>query len=532
MQPVQALNEEYWQDTVLQIYDPEKALDIMKKLKDGVSIGRDPADHITESPNWPSATEFAPQITKVLEADLAHGRILGPFDSPPFKNYIVSPLGAFLKRDGVKARVIHDLSYPASDSVNGLIDPEEFSLSYASIDDAAELCKKFSSPPFLAKLDLKDAYKHVPVRSSDWHMLGFRWPDSHGNQKYYFYKTLNFGLRSAPALFDIFASSLCDFMVYEGASRQMIRYVDDFLTVGADEGECGRNLEIMLTTCERAGFQVQRSKVASPCQVVEFLGIIIDTQRKELRISEERMTEIRSLLDQWLNRKVASKRQVLKIIGKLAFAARVVRSGRAFISRLIHLAKKVKHLHHKVRISTSARADLQWWHSCLSSHNGVAMYEEDWSAANITHCYSDASDYGFGSYYGTSWIAMKYSGHLERLKEFSINWREMHAACKALVTWGPLFAGKHVVFHIDNMAVCGILNKLYTPSAEIMELVRTWCYVVERFRLKICVVYISTHQNVIADALSRGRLEEAKGIPPHINERFWPERIEFFDVYV
>jgi len=27
----------------------------------------------------------------------------------------------------------------------------------------------------LAKLDLKDAYRHIPVHSTDWNLLGFHW---------------------------------------------------------------------------------------------------------------------------------------------------------------------------------------------------------------------------------------------------------------------------------------------------------------------------------------------------------------------
>ena len=94
------------------------------------------------------------------------GRLYGSFDVAPFQFYVISPLGAFLKRDGSKIRVIRDLSYPAVD----------YSLQYASVDDAVALCVKCKPKiPYLAKLDLKDAYKHIAVQPADWHLLGFKW---------------------------------------------------------------------------------------------------------------------------------------------------------------------------------------------------------------------------------------------------------------------------------------------------------------------------------------------------------------------
>ena len=52
----------------------------------------------------------------------------------------------------------------------------------------------------------------------------------------------------------------------------------------------------MLDTCEMAGFRVQHEKTQGPSRVLEFLGITIDTISGQLRISEDRMQEIRELL--------------------------------------------------------------------------------------------------------------------------------------------------------------------------------------------------------------------------------------------
>ena len=145
-------------------------------------------------------------MSEIIRDDLEAGRLYGPFSEPPFQNFIVSPLGAFTKRNSSKICLIHDLSFPHKKSVNDLIDKEEFSLSYSSVEDASHVCRGLGpGPVYMAKLDLENAFKHVFVDPADWHLLGFSWPDPDGRNKYYFSKVLNFGLRSSPYLFDIFA---------------------------------------------------------------------------------------------------------------------------------------------------------------------------------------------------------------------------------------------------------------------------------------------------------------------------------------
>ena len=97
---------------------------------------------------------------------------------------------------------------------------------------------------------------------------------------------------------------------------------------------------------------------------------------------------------------------------------------------------------------------------------------------------------------------MSYTGEALPLKFHSINWREMHAAAKAITTLAPELSGQRDIFHINNSAVCGILNKYYTPAS-----VRFWCLTIEAYSIATAVVYIATDDNVDADMLSRGKLE-------------------------
>ena len=45
-------------------------------------------------------------------------------------------------------------------------------LKYASVDDAAEFIAKVGFGALLAKLDIKSAYRNIPVHPGDRHLLG------------------------------------------------------------------------------------------------------------------------------------------------------------------------------------------------------------------------------------------------------------------------------------------------------------------------------------------------------------------------
>ena len=97
-------------------------------------------------------------------------------------------------------------------------------------------------------------------------------------------KTLPFGLRSAPIIFTVVADALQWVMEERGVTFAE-HYIDDFITLGAPgSGECSRNVQLMLQTCESAGVPVEASKSEGPASSLTFLGVEIDSMAMELRL--------------------------------------------------------------------------------------------------------------------------------------------------------------------------------------------------------------------------------------------------------
>ena len=122
-----------------------------------------------------------------------------------------SPFGIIPKKHKPDAwRLIVDLSSPEGHSVNDGISKELCSLSYVSLDDVVACIMTVGRGSMLAKMDIKQAYRNVPVHPQDRLLLGMYW-----NDMVYVDATLPFGLRSAPLIF----SALADAVLWKKQQR-------------------------------------------------------------------------------------------------------------------------------------------------------------------------------------------------------------------------------------------------------------------------------------------------------------------------
>ena len=114
---------------------------------------------------------------------------MDPFKDPAFENLQVSPLGLVPKKKPGEYRLIHHLSYPEGSSRNDGIPPEFCTEQYQSIQDAILAIQQVGVGALLAKTDLENAYKQVPIHPQSFELLGFQ-----ASNEFYFVITLPFGL--------------------------------------------------------------------------------------------------------------------------------------------------------------------------------------------------------------------------------------------------------------------------------------------------------------------------------------------------
>ena len=135
----------------------------------------------------------------------------------------------------------------------------------------------------------------------------------------------------------------------------------------AESRECADNLDLLIHTCHRLGLPLKWQKLEGPATVTVFLGIVLDTQRLEMRVPEEKLREIKELATKWQSRKAGKKCKLLSLIGKLAHVAKIIVPGRIFLRPMINTAHKVKQLDHWVHLNHEFKSDLAWWLTFMES---------------------------------------------------------------------------------------------------------------------------------------------------------------------
>ena len=136
----------------------------------------------------------------------------------------------------------------------------------------------------LSKIDLKDAFRLIPVRPADWNLLGIYW-----KHNFYIDTCLPFGLRSATYLFNRLSSALHWILQHNYGVEYLLHYLDDFFTAEpADSDECEQNLNFMLTLCRKLNVPIKPSKVEGPATSLTFLGIYLNAISMEASITSER----------------------------------------------------------------------------------------------------------------------------------------------------------------------------------------------------------------------------------------------------
>ena len=132
----------------------------------------------------------------------------------------------------------------------------------------------------------------------------------------------------------------------------------------------------------------------------------------EARLPEEKLCELRNLLQGFMSQHTVTLRELASLMGKLSFTSRVVVPGRTFMRRLWDLIAKYNRAnakpHYRISLTEECRQDLAWWNQLLNTWNGKSFFLHNaWTPANDLGLFTDASgSWGWGAYYGSKerWV--------------------------------------------------------------------------------------------------------------------------------
>ena len=491
----------------------------------GVHIGFQGQRGPRFSKNLPTAFANPDIVSSNLAAEVSLGRMAGPFDTPPFKNFQVSPIGLVPKRNSNKFRTIFHLSYPksGSTSINCSIPKEDYSLQYVRIDDAIQGIKQFGVGCFLAKTDIESAFRLVPVHPEDYELLGMCWQG-----KYYYDKVLPFGLRSAPAIFNQLSDALEWILLNKCNISFVCHILDDFLLIEPPavlpphNSLCQQSLTNMLSLFQTLSIPIAQGKTQGPAQVIEFMGIVLDTIKMQARLPPDKIARLHDIIEQFHGRRSCTLKELQSLIGTLNFACRVVPPGRPFLQRMIDLTRNVQKPHHHIKLNSGFFHDLVMWKEFVSNWNGAHFFlSSEWYTSDTLNLHTDASgSLGFGGIFGTKWFQGKWCLHQQLGQPgISIAWQELFAIVVACQIWGPSLSDHCVKFHCDNEAVVEIINTKRSKVPRVMDLMRHLTLLTLQHNLYIRAVHIPGKHNDIADAISRYQFQRFRQLAPNADSK-------------
>ena len=307
--------------------------------------------------NHPSSLANQAVVASHITNELLAGRLVGPIPESLQSVVHTSPIGLVPKGHASgRWRMIVNLSSPQSASVNSGIDKTLCSLQYTSLDDAIGLIRHFGPRLQLMKMDLRDAYRVIPVHPDDHHLLGIVWDGAT-----YIDQSLPFGLRSAPKLFMAVADAMA-WALHSSGIQYLLHYLDDFLFVGPpgsqDAAIAG---QVATAVFHELGMPVAVHKTEGPATKVTFLGFQVDTLACQLRIPDDKLARLQDLVHEWCNKQSCTRKEFVLLLGHLSHASIAVRHEWLYLCQLFALLSSAHQPFYYVRFNRLAWADIVWW---------------------------------------------------------------------------------------------------------------------------------------------------------------------------
>ena len=269
--------------------------------------------------NYPTTPQQAAAITADIAAEVAAGILIEVTRKPAH----ITALATKEEAAG-KIRVLRDCSKPDKGAINDYADAQHFQMQ--GIEEALA---HMQPRAYMAKVDIKAAFRTVGVHPTHWHLLGFQWKNPQedgGSPRYYIDTRCPFGLKCSPEIFCRITAAIKVMLAAQGV-RAVVVYVDDFLIIALEEDECARALELVLKILRaHLGFTISDPKTVPPTQQLTFVGFVLATNvggTGEMRITipEGKLRKAEDMAAQLHGRRTAGIKEIERAVGFFAHIA-------------------------------------------------------------------------------------------------------------------------------------------------------------------------------------------------------------------
>ena len=326
-------------------------------------------------------------------------------------------------------------------------------------------------------------------------------------------KCLPFGASISCSHFQRFSNAVKHIVEWK-TKKGLVNYLDDFLFAALLAFMCNGQVKTFLEVCSLINFPVSMEKTFWATTSLTFLGLLIDTVNQCVAIPIEKISKAIALIGEILEKKSKKMtlKQLQKICGFLNFLGKCVIPGRAFTRRLyVYTSNEKLKPHHHIRVTGEIRADLEMWLTFLKHPTIYSRPFLDFSKTLIADeidMFSDASGkLGFGALCGLDWMYKMWDHQFITKCKPSIEYLELFGVVAGVLTWIHRFKNRRIILFCDNKSVVDMINQTTTSCRNCMVLIRILVFKGLIENVRIFARHIEGVKNVLADNLSRDRLD-------------------------
>ena len=468
--------------------------------------------------NYKSATDASKEVSENI-----HGRLrshksyqLFRFNPATFRadlssflpSWCVFPLGAVPKSSEPGA------FRPISDhSMTGLNDASSDSHLRHSLRTVPEIGRLLNKAFHMAVHDIDAAFPLLPLSPILWPFFLFVWTSPFVDEEERDVEWLcwhvcgDFGAKGMPGTFKIFFTDvIIGIARSEGALvSPTVVHVDDVSIIDRVKGFVDEQAHMFASLMEVLGTPVKMKKHRSAAQLQFVVGFWWDSLARTRSLEEKKVVDYISMFSEFASRKSLSLKELQSVAGRLQRAVLTLPPGAScLLANLFALMRGLGRPQARRRTSAVSRRDLSQAASLLGLNGGRGYFSYD-QFALAPPVFTDASKSsryvggGYLSFCGRfSW--WRYGASASRKP---IDTLEGDTVVKAARELGHLWKKKRVTFFIDNQAFQASAVKGWSFASRLSELIRHLFVLAISFECIFEFNWISTHDNIFADALSR-----------------------------
>lgn len=354
--------------------------------------------------------------------------------------------------------------------------------------------RQLKAGTWVAKIDLKNGYLHIPIHKDYRKYLAFSW-----RGKLYRYKWLPFGINDAPRVFQSIMNELTDSLQRSGHFVET--YLDDFWIQGDSFEQCQAALKETLIRLEKLGFTVNKKKsVLKPTQRIDYLGVEFDTLKGIATLKPSQKANWKLQLHKAI--KTSTARQWRKLLGIGASFTTIDCRIKPY---LMSAYKSVGNYQREeeVHLSRSALQDLH----TITSHLDNIRFMTSNNFARLTTITSDASGTGFG--FWDDYTNQTTSGLWNKSAGQHSTHTELLSAKYAIQAFEQ--KNHFLLLKSDNTSTVGCLNKGSSKSLALNKIVKDLCNWALTRGIYYAASYIPGESNIRADLASRQKATVGTG---------------------